>query len=192
MGMFSRNHRLQGARDLGRSPVQGPAQGMVSPEIRPACSGHYPVGLSERMEHTTSLCNLFNCLTVLRVKELFLTSTLNLCCFSLCPLSPVLQPCIPLESMTSQVLAGCYETPPSLLFSGLITPDTSFPPDPSKPSLLQSCPSQQPPLLGQILQPLRWPGPPPPRNHLPLHALSAVLLEDLKQLGGSPRRPERC
>lgn len=53
------------------------------------------------------------CSTVLMVKKLFLISTLNLFCFNLCPLSPILQPCTldslsPLLETSSQVLVGCY------------------------------------------------------------------------------------
>lgn len=103
--------RLEGM--LGDPLVQGSAQSRVSPEIRPDCSGHYPTGVFKRTDSTTSLDNLFNCLTVLTVKNLFLISSLNLYCVNLCPLSPVLQPRIPLDSLThllktsSEVLAGC-------------------------------------------------------------------------------------
>ncbi|KAK4827187.1 hypothetical protein QYF61_015149, partial [Mycteria americana] len=80
---------------------------------------------------TTSLGNLFQCLTTLTVKNFFLKSSLNLPSLSLKPLLLVLSP-----QALLKILEGCYKVSPKL-------------------SLLQAEQPQlsQPVLIGQVLQP---------------------------------------
>ncbi|KAK4814100.1 hypothetical protein QYF61_008195 [Mycteria americana] len=88
---------------------------------------------------TTSLGNLFQCLTTLMVKNLFLKSSLNLPSLSLKPLLLVLS-----QQALPKILEGCSKVSP-------------------QPSLLQAEQPQlsQPVLVGEVLQPLdHFHGPP--------------------------------
>lgn len=90
------DHRIiQVGRDLRRSLVQTSAQRRDRHAVRWGSSGLYSARFWKppAMENcTTSLGNLFQCLTVLIGKEFFLIASLNFFCFHLWPLFLVLLP----------------------------------------------------------------------------------------------------
>ena len=80
-------------RDLSDHLVATPLPGAGTPSTRPGYSKHpsnLALNTSSDGASTTSLGNLFQCLTTLPVQNFFLTSNLNLPSFSLKPLCLVL------------------------------------------------------------------------------------------------------
>ena len=90
----SQNHRMvRVGRDHIGHLVPIPPLWAVTPSNGPGCSKPHPTWpwtLSRSGASTTSLGNLFQCLTTLRVKTFFLMSNLNLPSFSLNSLPLVL------------------------------------------------------------------------------------------------------
>ncbi|KAK4810857.1 hypothetical protein QYF61_008829 [Mycteria americana] len=106
---------------------------------------------------TTSLGNLFQCLTTLTVKDFFLKASLNLPSLSLKPLFLVLS-----QQALLKILEGCYKVSP-------------------QPSLLQAEQPQlsQPVLVGEVLQPSDHFHGPPLDSLQQLHVLLVLRAPEL-------------
>ncbi|KAK4810863.1 hypothetical protein QYF61_008835 [Mycteria americana] len=106
---------------------------------------------------TTSLGNLFQCLTTLTVKDFFLKASLNLPSLSLKPLFLVLS-----QQALLKILEGCYKVSP-------------------QPSLLQAEQPQlsQPVLVGEVLQPSDHLHGPPLDSLQQLHVLLVLRAPEL-------------
>ena len=117
-------------RDFKNYLVPTPCHGQRYPPIRSCCSKHHPVWAWTPLS-TTCLGNLFEYLTTLTVKNLFLISNLNLLSFSLKPIPLVLSPHSLITSTSSSFLQAPFKywkatkrCPQSLLFSTLNNPNS--------------------------------------------------------------------
>lgn len=81
---------MQIGRDLRRSPGPTPAESQVSDRVR--------LGLKTSKDGDLS-GNLFYSFSVLKLQGVFLTSSLDLSYFSLCPLPLILPPCTAMKRL---------------------------------------------------------------------------------------------
>ncbi|KAK4810670.1 hypothetical protein QYF61_007470 [Mycteria americana] len=169
-GLFS---PLDAARRTGQGCQLSPiwSAKTVIPQIRLLrAPSNLTLNVSRDGASTTSLGNLFQCLTTLIVKNFFLKSSLNLPSLSLKPLLLVLS-----QQALLKILEGCYKVSP-------------------EPSLLQAEQPQlsQPVFVGEVLQPSdHFCGPPlDPLQQLHVLVLRAPELDAVLQVRSHQSRAE--